>query len=491
MAEHDESPDSGIKYLWNRLSRVAKWSLGLGACMCLGIALLVLWWATRADYQILFSNMEEADAAVVVQELKEQKTSYRLSSEGRTISVPADRVYETRLALMSGGVPLTGGVGFEIFDRQGLGATEHSQRVAYQRALQGELARTIGALEHVRQARVLLVLPESTLFKRDQQKPRAAVSMVLEPGASLQAEQVVGVQRLVAASVGGMDVDQVVITDQRGITLSAPSAGALESAASETRLKLKDELEKYFTRKVSDVLARVVGPGQAIVSVDAALNFDQITHTLQTIVPVDSGSAEKNGGLVRRRESRTRAPGPVETAATGGGAQDSTSIDVEYEFGKRLEQVATAPGTLVRLSVGVIVPGPLTPERESRLLQLVRATVGIDTTRGDAVVVDSLDRIASPTNSIHGEPEVSATVDLSPPRNDTGLEDASAVSRSAFAVDAWVVFVGLLTVLLSLAAAAFLWRRRNQALSPHAREALLADIVATLDGARSDAARHV
>src|SRR6185295_13679574 len=121
-----------------------------------------------------------------------QKTPYHLTGDGTTIEVPAGQVHETRLRLMSSGAPLAGGVGFEIFDKQGLGATEQSQRVSYQRALQGELARTIGTLDNVKQARIHLVLPESTLFKRDREEARAAVTLNLKPGASLGPEQIMG-----------------------------------------------------------------------------------------------------------------------------------------------------------------------------------------------------------------------------------------------------------------------------------------------------------
>jgi flagellar M-ring protein FliF len=159
----------GIARTWNVRSAGARMGLVAGALVIALCAIAGLIWSMQPDYRILFSNLSETDAAAIVTELKHSKTAYRLSDGGATIRVPADRVYETRLALMSSGAPLSGGVGFEIFDKQGLGATEQSQRVSYQRALQGELSRTIAALEHVRQARVLLAMPESSLFRRDRQ----------------------------------------------------------------------------------------------------------------------------------------------------------------------------------------------------------------------------------------------------------------------------------------------------------------------------------
>ena len=496
MSTVDDQQMSGFVGLWQRLGSLGRWSLSAGIVLCAALAGLVLWWAMHTDYQVLFANLEESDASAVVTALKAQKIPYRLDDTRGTISVPAGQVYATRLALMSGNVPLTGGVGFEIFDRQGLGATEQSQRVAYQRALQGELARTIGALEPVRQARVLLVLPESTLFKRDQQKPRAAVSLILRNNARLLDEQVTGVQRLVAASVAGMDVNQVVVTDQRGVTLSAPDAGLLDSAAAGTRLKLKTQFEDYFAGKIYTMLEKVVGPGKAIVTVDAALNFDQITRTLQTLVPLDGSDASKGGGLLRRHEAHSRAnttPDNVDTAR----GNDVTSSDFEYEFGKRIEQVAAAPGALAHLSVSLIVPGTMTAERETRLQQLIRAAVGIDTTRGDTVVVESLERVAGgsisndvPAESVNASAWQSddsiAPVDRSP---------ADGVARTGIAVPKF------LSPLVALAIGAFLLlmvvaiivrqSRSGVRLSKQGREALLADIVATLESPRNETARRI
>jgi len=482
MPELDDNLSSGFTNMWNRLGTTARMTLSAGAVVCVAIAALVLWWAMRTDYQVLFSNLEPADASAVVQALKTQKVIYHLENEGRTITVPADRVYETRLALMSSGMPLTGGVGFEIFDRQGLGATEQSQRVTYQRALQGELARTIGALEHVRQARVLLVLPESTLFKRDQQKARAAVSLILEQGARLQSDQILGVQRLVAASVNGLDVDQVVISDQRGVTLSASQEGSLQAAASGTRLKLKTDAEEYFTRKITAMLEHVVGPGQAIVSVDATLNFDQITRSLQSLVPLDSADPAKGGGILHRRESHSSGTSGTDDGGDGKGAVN-TSSEIDYEFGKKFEQVATVPGALVRLSVSVIVPGSLTAEREAHLLQLVRAAAGADVARGDVVVVESLERIGAPDVA-----STAAETTLGMDRSNTTVDNAinknshAAPEALPFTKLLWVF--GVLFALIAIAVVVIM--RRQGRLSASAREDLLNDIVDALQNRRID-----
>ncbi len=341
----------GMFSFWNSLERSARWSLGLGALACLAIAVLVLWWALRTEYEVLFSQLAEQDAAAIVAQLKRQKVEFDLADAGTTVLVPAARVHETRLGLMSSGVPLTGGVGFELFDRQGLGTTEQSQRVSYQRALQGELTRTIATLDHVQAARVHLVLPESSLFRRDRQEPRGAVTLTLKPGRDISREQIAGVQRLVAASVAGLDPARVVVTDQRGITLSGGEELGSSAGGSEARFATKREIESYVARKVVNLLEGAYGPGQAIVSVDVALNFDEIRRTVQNRAPAGAASAS---------------------------------------YDRRVEEVIAAPGGITRISVGVIVPGTLDEDRRQRIVDLVRMAAGIDDARGDAVVVQPL-----------------------------------------------------------------------------------------------------
>ncbi len=390
MAEND-----GIAGMWKSLGTGGRMGLVAGA-FCIGLIVVGgAIWSMQTDYGVLFSNLSETDAAAIVTELKRTKTDYRLADGGTTIRVPTDRVYETRLALMSSGTPLSGGVGFEIFDKQGLGATEQSQRVSYQRALQGELARTIGALDRVRQARVLLALPVSSLFQRDRQQPRAAVSLIMQPGPPLERERIAGIQRLVAASVADLDPAHVVVTDQRGVTLSDRDTLTGPGGVGGGRLAMKREIEDYFTRKIADLLESAYGPGRVIVSVDVALNFDEIHRTVQSLLPAAS-SEPADAGVHRKRQVITGGPAaddaanPQENDANGRHPV-STSTDVEYEYGRRVEQVVSSPGNIEQMSVGVVVRGQLSDDKQARIAQLVRMAAGLNERRGDAVTVQALD----------------------------------------------------------------------------------------------------
>jgi flagellar M-ring protein FliF len=467
---------TGIAGMWNALGAGGRIGLVVGGLLIAFIIVAGAIWSVQPDYGVLFSNLSEPDAAAIVTELKHTKTVYRLTDGGTTIRVPTDRVYDTRLALMSSGVPLSGGVGFEIFDKQGLGATEQSQRVSYQRALQGELARTIGALDHVRQARVLLALPVASLFQRDRQQPRAAVSLIMQPGPPLEREQVAGIQRLVAASVADLDPAHVVVTDQRGVTLSDPDTLTGPGGVGGGRLAMKREIEEYFTRKIADLLESAYGPGQVIVSVDVALNFDEIHRTVQSLLPASS-SAPVDAGVHRKRQVITG--GPPTDDGTNPSENDSnarrpvsSSTDVEYEYGRRVEQVVSAPGNIEQMSVGVVVRGQLSDEKQARIAQLVRMAAGLNERRGDAVTVQPLD--AAETRAASPEP-AAAEIGAVPIRLPAKL-NAPAVPAFAILAGAAGVTASVLLILLGL-------RRRKSAaarpLTPAERADLLNELQQT------------
>ena len=171
----------------------------------------------------------------MIEELDRMKVPYRLDDGGGSILVPEELVHKTRLQLVGKNLPLHGAVGFEIFNNTDFGMTEFTQKVNYQRALQGELTRTIMALEEVQSARVHLALPESSLFKREQSRPKASVALAVRPGQSLARDQVAGIQRLVAAAVPGIDADDVTVLDQKGVTLSRRSEGRATVLAGSSR----------------------------------------------------------------------------------------------------------------------------------------------------------------------------------------------------------------------------------------------------------------
>ncbi|HLF22347.1 MAG TPA: flagellar basal-body MS-ring/collar protein FliF, partial [Burkholderiales bacterium] len=229
---------NNITVAWARLGRAQRSILAVVAAALVVLTVVLVLWAARTDYQVLFSDLDGRDAAAIVEELKRMKVPYQVADGGTKILVDERTVHETRLRLMAHGVPLSGGVGFEIFDNKDVGMTEYTQKINYQRALQGELARTVMAINQVKQARVHLVVAENTLFKRQKVKPKASVSLVLKAGAPLSNEQILGIQRLVAASVSGLEPGAVMVLDQAGVTLSAASEGDEDYAQASGKLRL-------------------------------------------------------------------------------------------------------------------------------------------------------------------------------------------------------------------------------------------------------------
>lgn len=388
--------DDGHVTFWARLAWPGRLGLSLGAALIVAGAIALALWSSRSDYGVLFSQLNEGDAANIVAQLKKQKVPYRLADDGATVEVPAARVYDTRLSLFSSGVPLNGGVGFEIYDHQGYGLTEEDQRVEYQRALQGELARTVDSLEGVKYARVHLVIPPQTIFKSDRQAPSAAVSLVLEPGVAVTGREVEGIQRLVAASVAGLQPAEVVINDQRGITLSAVDPS--QAGESDAGLAVKRDVENYLEHKIAALLDRAYGPGEALVSVDVSLDFDQARTTVHSLVPLQQSPGDPQGAVLRRQQIQTGG-GESQALATGGAGAaarpSNSTTDVEYEYGRRLEQIVAAPGTITRMTIGVIVPGALTAAKRDRITELVSVAAGASDRRGDEIDVESLAGLGS------------------------------------------------------------------------------------------------
>jgi flagellar M-ring protein FliF len=469
-----------VAAFWVSLGRGARIAALGGTTVAVALLVWALLFAFREDYRVLFAELSESDAAAIVAKVKQEKVSYRLNDAGSAVLVPAEQVHDLRLTLMAGDLPLRGGIGFEIFDKQGLGVTEQAQRVSYQRALQGELARTIGTLENVKQVRVHLVMPETSLFTRDRQQASAAVALAMKSGSSLQGQQIVGVQRLVAAAVPGLAPERVVVTDQRGVTLSATDAAAGGAGAANARLQVKREVEDYITHKIARLLDSAFGPGQAIVSVDAVLNFDATKTTIQDLLPAGGGAAE--GRIVRRRQTTGASTAePLWTSAADGPApvrSPSSSLDVEFEYGRRIDEIIAAPGAITRISVGVVVPDAVSDERREKLTELVRMAAGLDAGRGDAVTVQPLSQIDLAVEHDIAAPEAASSATPQAPGKAPALPASWLLGMAAFA--------GL--VLLVLA------RRRAstpRTLSEEERQSILDDIQRALSEEAASTRGHV
>ena len=357
--------------------RIVLATTGVGSfVVVLGLA----WWVQRPLYRPLFTNLAEQDASAIVEALRAEKVPFRLKDGGRAILVPAEQLYELRLALASRGLPEGGSVGFELFDRQTLGQTDFLQRLNYQRALQGELARTISRLGGVESARVHLALPERSLLVGEDRRPSASVVVKLAPGRALSAAQIDGIVHLVAASVEGLAADGVTVVGEGGRMLTTDRRGGETLGASSGALEMQASIERQLAERVESMLAAVVGREKAIARVAATLDLARVERTEETYDP--ERTALRTQRTTREQERRDESQ--------------------SYEVSKVVSHTVAPAGVVKQLSVAVLIDGtytgagaarkftPRPAEELARLKELVKNAVGFSEARGDRIEITSV-----------------------------------------------------------------------------------------------------
>ncbi|HVI96822.1 MAG TPA: flagellar basal-body MS-ring/collar protein FliF [Anaeromyxobacter sp.] len=392
-----------MKAFWKGLGRTARVALVAGVVAIVAATAALGWWLLRTDYQVLFADLSPQDAAAITAELERQKVPYALAEDGAergtTIRVDRRDVYRTRMKVMGKDLPLHGAVGFELFNNSDFGMTEFAQKINYQRALQGELTRTILSLSEIRDVRVLLALPEQGLFKQATSKAKASITLALRRGQTLRAEQVAGIQRLVSAAVPGIASQDVTIVDQSGVALTR-APGETDVDPGSGRLELKKETEEYLARKAVQVLERALGAGQALASVDVTLDMDRVQTTTEDVVAAPGkGDRGQTGVVVRERETSREVAAPLARGSADGSSAPvggSSQREVEYAVGRRVEQVMSQPGSIRRLHVVAVVRKALDAAQERQIRDLVAASVGASPERGDTVVVQPMDALPAP-----------------------------------------------------------------------------------------------
>jgi flagellar M-ring protein FliF len=356
-------------------------------------------WLGKITYQPLYSNLEPAEAADITRYLAEKNISYQLSAGGTTIEVPESDLYESRISLASEGLPNSGSVGYSIFDESNLGMTDFLQKLNFRRALEGELSRTITALNEVQAARVHIVIPEERLFTEQQKEATASVVLKLKHIGGLSKSQVNGITHLVASSVEGLRPNNITIVDYHGNMLSNNSGHDELAAMTGTQIEMTRQIERDLENKAQSMLDGVLGPGKGIVRVTAELNFQQVTRTSENYDPDQVAIVS---------EQRTEG---VNSASEKSGEKnenqqnDRSEVTVtNYEVSKTVESVQNAIGTIDRLSVAVLLDGtyrtienvdgapemiyePRPQEEIDRLAAIVKNAVGFSDDRSDQIEI--------------------------------------------------------------------------------------------------------
>ncbi len=415
MATASEYVDQ-LKQLYSDLSLRQKLiAAGVTVAVLAGFALLFIL-INRPSYRTLYTELDQKDAADIVQFLKQEKIPYRLKNGGTTIQVPDDKVYDVRLALASQGIPHGTSVGFEIFDKSNLGTTDFVQKVNYQRALQGELEKTISRFPEVKGVRVHIAKPKESLFAVDKEKPTASVVLEMKPGRELSKTQIKGIVHLVACAVPRLSKENVSVVDTAGNVLYEYREPVGDSSAEQTRLRLayQKRLEAYYRHKIQSMLEDALGTNKAVVRVAAEIDFDKVLTKEDRFDPdaVAVRSEQKNLELVRPDQAggipgvKGGLSGKLMGNTAGAGSEDYLTKKEEstknYEITRLQRQIEGSIGTIKRLSVGVLVDGryeekdgkevyvPRSEEEIDNLTQIVKVAMGYSDERGDDVSVVNL-----------------------------------------------------------------------------------------------------
>jgi flagellar M-ring protein FliF len=392
MARAADSFLSPINNFWKRLTMGQKAGLVASTAILFFVLAALLTWTSRAPYTTLYSDLNEKDASRIADELRDTKTPFQLAEGGTKILVPQNRVNELRLHFAGLGLPSSGALGYELFDKPVLGMTEFMQKMNYHRALEGELSRTIGDLEEVDAARVHLVIPEAALFAEDKKEPTASVVLRMKPNAQLSRRQIQGISYLIAYAVEGLKVDNITIVDAAGNPLSGALHSDAAAGLTATQLEVQFSLEDALARKAESMLNGVLGNGKSQVKVAAKLKWDRVERTVESF---DADQA------AIRSEERRESSG--ESGSEGGTSSQENQI-TNYEIPRTVEKIVPEVGGIERLSVSVMVDGiyrtakdatgkesrefvDRTPAELAKFTDLVKASVGFDATRNDQISV--------------------------------------------------------------------------------------------------------
>lgn len=336
-----------LKELWNRTSLVQRVLLLAIVMACLGAAFLMVDYVRKPDLAMLYSSLNPEEGGKIVEKLRDEGCAYEVRNGGTAIFVPSDKVYALRLSLASQGLPKGEQAGYRILDDEKIGASPFSQRVNYNRAIEGELSKTIGMIDGVVNARVHVAQPEASLFADTAKQTSATVVLALRSGARLSPSNVAAVVHLLAGSVEGLAPEKVVVVDAAGTLLSGEGGNELAKKAG-SFLDYKGQVEQYLSRKAEEMLIAALGPGRATVRVDATIETISLNSTTETYDP------QKR--VITKEELKSSSTAGDAGAAGGGKEEVSTN---EYLVSRTVETKSELPGQVKSLSVAAFVD--LTP----------------------------------------------------------------------------------------------------------------------------------
>lgn len=421
--------------IWRHLSIFQRATLVAVVVAAIGAIVFLTQWAQQPEYSAVFTGLSDTDAAAIVAQLKTMKVPYELADGGSTVRVPSNKVYDIRLQMVSQGLPKGGTVGYELFDKNNFGLTDFAQRVNYQRALEGELARTVMSISGVENAKVNIVMPQDQLFTSAQKPATASVVLIMKSGLSPTRAQVQGISTLVARSVEGLTPENVTIVDGNGTLLSGGNGSLADGAATSDEQAVQQSYEQGLQQSIQGMLEQVLGPRKAVVRVSSEFDWNQYTTSTETYSPngaptqvrssqeVTESSTTPLGTLgassgiptyplsggspagpvptnvmatpaATPQPNTTATPSPVATVTPLSGtpvpAYVRKQVTTNYEISKQTDKTVKTPGAVKRLSISVMLDGKLDDATVATVTKAVAAAAGVDPSRGDSIVVTSL-----------------------------------------------------------------------------------------------------
>ncbi|MGO3015963.1 MAG: flagellar basal-body MS-ring/collar protein FliF [Hafnia alvei] len=431
-----KSGDGGFASIVNRLRANPKIPLLIAGAIAIAVIAVLALWAKSPDYRVLYSNISDRDGGAIVTQLTQMNIPYRFTDNGTALLIPAEKVHETRLRLAQQGLPKGGAVGFELLDQEKFGISQFSEQINYQRALEGELSRTIETLGPVQTARVHLALPKPSLFVREQKQPSASVTLNLQLGRALDEGQINAIVYMVSSSVAGLPAGNVTVVDQGGHLLTQSDGTGRDLNA--TQLKYANEVESRIQRRIEAILQPMVGNGNVHAQVTAQIDnavreqtdeeykpnqgTNQAAVRSQQLSDSSQSGGQLSGGVpgaltnqpappptgnitnppqAGANANAANAQRPASTIDTNGRRSSSASNarrdeTINYEVDRTIRHTQQKAGNIDRLSVAVVVNYgtnasgksiPLTPQQIEQVTSLVREAMGFSATRGDTLNV--------------------------------------------------------------------------------------------------------
>ena len=393
-------------------------ALGAGIALAIGIMAAVFMWSMKtADYRVLLSNYSDRDGGAIVAALSQMAVPYKFSEDGGTILVPSGQVYDARLKLAAQGLPRGGNIGFELMENQKMGTSQFIEQVNYQRAQEGELARTINSIGSVASSRVHLAIPKPSVFVREKQFPTASVMVNLQPGRALDMGQVNAIVHLVSSSIPELPAKNVTVVDQNGSLLSAKTSDSNDpNKLDPSQLKYVRDIQDNLNRRIEAILTPLLGEGNVKAQVAAEVNFATVEKATETYSPNsnpekntirsqksnESTSSDPVKGGIPGAASNQAGAAPAAGAGAGAGAGAATNAKreniVNYEVDKVISYTKEPVGGIKRLAVAVVVnlkpsvdaegkttQKPLTDEEKAQVTALIKEAVGFSQDRGDTI----------------------------------------------------------------------------------------------------------